>query len=1081
MSWNVLLRATAILAAASGMMWSQATDGIVVGRVLDPSGGGVAGVTLRLQNLAMGTAFPATAGADGFFQFRHIPSGRYDLNVTAEGFAAVSLHGIQVQLNQTTTVNVALRLAALATQVSVTDAPAPIDTTTAQIASTSGRREIDGLPAVLAPMGVLNLSLSAAGIASSGGLGVGDGPSVGGQRPRSNSFTIEGAANNRKDVTGNNVAVPNEAVAEVTVLQNQFSAEFGHSSGGQFNVILKSGANQLHGAAYDYLQNRNLNAIDAAVARQGILGNPRYDSNLWGGSAGGPVAPNKLFYSGDFEYNPVGRAAVAGAPVMAPTAVAYRLLASVPGVSGTNLTALQTYLGAASQATGTASVGGMGVPVGVLDLTTPSYQNRYNWLGSADWSISGRDQARGRYVANRAAGIDPETASTLPGFNYGRNTSAWMASLSEFHTFSPRVTNELRLAYDRYDDRIPAGDVRFPGLDTFPTITIEDDLGAEIGPFSQAPQATVINTYQLVDNVVYTATRHTLTAGFDGRKHIAPTNFVSKVRGEYTYSTLERYLFDLNPDVAADRNTGGRPFAGDQRELSGFVSDQYRIRPNLTLTAGLRIESPGMARGLKDQALDAIASVPGLLEFGVPKAPARNFAPRAGVAWAPGRDGSTSIRAGFGLAYNSWFDNLGANSRPPQVQTTASRDIRQSVSGFLAGGGIPANAAVERLGAEDARALTAYYIPTQLTPYAVQWNLAVKRVFRNDYALEARYLGTRGVHLVTQSRIDVQSVVSPSSYLPTYLQAPPQPALDALPWTLPALQKRSFLIPQFAAAGFAGPITSYLPRGNSFYHGLAVELSRRFARGLLFKGAYTWSRNIDDSTADVASTLLSPRRPQDFNDMRAERGTSMLDRRHRFTWNGVWDLPLPGRDGGRFGRAVLGGWSVAGTYTAESPEFATVQSGVDSNLNGDSAGDRVIVNPAGDPGKGSDVKPLKNSAGATVAYLANDPTARYIRAAAGALATGGRNTLPLAGINNFDLAAVKRIRMREGRSIEFRALLYNAANHPQFTPGSINTVQPVPRPATRVNLIPGNPSFGKSADVFESNARTITVVAKFIF
>src|SRR5204863_9520836 len=127
--------------------------------------------------------------------------------------------------------------------------------------------------------GVYNLALIGAGVASSGGVGVGYGPSIGGQRPRNNSFNVDGVDNNRKDVTGPVLFIPNDAVAEFTVLQNQFSAEFGHSSGGQFNTVLRGGTNQMHGMVYDYLQNRHLNAMDQADKRQGLTANPRFDLN----------------------------------------------------------------------------------------------------------------------------------------------------------------------------------------------------------------------------------------------------------------------------------------------------------------------------------------------------------------------------------------------------------------------------------------------------------------------------------------------------------------------------------------------------------------------------------------------------------------------------------------------------------------------------------------------------------------------------------------------------------------------------------------------------------------------------------
>src|SRR5512133_2835448 len=202
-------------------LWGQATDGNVTGRVHDPNGGGIAGAAVQLQNAETGVAYWGEAGAEGIFRIQNVPAGRYRLSAKADGFAPASILDVAVRLNQTATIDVGLRVASLATQVDVTDAPALIDTTTSQITSTTERQALAHLPTAAAAMGVLKLALLAGGVASSGGLGVGDGPSVGGQRPRANGFTIEGVDNNRKDVTGRNVAVSAETVAEVTALHNQ--------------------------------------------------------------------------------------------------------------------------------------------------------------------------------------------------------------------------------------------------------------------------------------------------------------------------------------------------------------------------------------------------------------------------------------------------------------------------------------------------------------------------------------------------------------------------------------------------------------------------------------------------------------------------------------------------------------------------------------------------------------------------------------------------------------------------------------------------------------------------------------------
>ena len=168
----------------------------------------------------------------------------------------------------------------------------------------------------------------------------------------------------------------------------------------------------------------------------------------------------------------------------------------------------------------------------------------------------------------------------------------------------------------------------------------------------------------------------------------------------------------------------------------------------------------------------------------------------------------------------------------------------------------------------------------------------------------------------------------------------------------------------------------------------------------MFQAAYTYSRTIDNSTADFFSTSLTPRRPQDFQNWDAERSVSPLSRTHRFTLAAVYDLPFF-KNGNWLMRNIVGNWGFSPVYTYESPQWATVQSATDSNLNGDSAGDRAFLNPSGVKGTGSGVTPLLNTAGDTVGYLADNPNAQYIVAGPGALATSGRNTLATAAYQRF--------------------------------------------------------------------------------
>jgi hypothetical protein len=217
--------------------------------------------------------------------------------------------------------------------------------------------------------------------------------------------------------------------------------------------------------------------------------------------------------------------------------------------------------------------------------------------------------------------------------------------------------------------------------------------------------------------------------------------------------------------------------------------------------------------------------------------------------------------------------------------------------------------------------------------------------------------------------------------------------------------------------------------------------------------------------------------------MTAERSDSALDRRHRFTMAAIYDAPWFKGSGNWIMKNILGNYLVTGVYTFESPEYAVVQSNVDSNLNGDSAGDRSILNPNGVKGTGSAVTALTNSRGQTVGYLANNPNAEYIVAGAGAFATAGRNTLPTPRINNIDFSITKKFNITESKQFQIGMQASNLFNHPQAVPGAINNVYPQDTSAQvgRNYLIPGNRIFNDFTKAFSSNPRTVGLVARFTF
>ena len=1048
-----------LIAVISIGAYGQAISGNLVGTVIDSSAAVVANASVEAMKVDTGSITATTTSNTGAYRFENLPVGTYRIVVKNSGFKT-AIQQADVVLNQTGTLNFTLALGATSETVEVSGVAATIDTTSAQMQTSYDERFSKDLGITSAGgtgAGVLNLSLLSPGVAQASSLGIGVGPSVGGQRPYNNNFTVEGVDNNNKAVTGNLIAVPNDAVESFTLLANQYNTEFGHSSGGQFSTTIKSGTNAFHGSIYEYFRNRNLNAVDNFFALQGFTSNPRFDSNRYGGTFGGPIIKNKLFFFTNFERQGISLTATAGGQVLTPTTDGLNAIAADPNLSATNFGVFKQYVPVAATAsdclaystapaTGNCAAGS--VPIGAVSIAAPAWQNFENFVQSVDYNISSRDQLRGRYIYNKVDKVDQ--AANLSAFYSVEPFRYHLFTIGEYHTFSSSVINEFRAGFNRYYNTLPDGGFQYPGLDSFPNLILLDlgGNGLQIGPDSQAPQFTIQNLYQGVDNVSWSKGAHTLKFGGEYRWYISPQSFTQRQRGDYNYNSTQLFLEDFSPDNFGERSAGSVTYYGNQKAVYWYANDSWKVNQNLTLNLGIRYEYTTISTSEAQQALNTISNTPSIvvpgavnqqLLFDAPRAPRNNWAPRIGFAYSPGSSGATSIRGGFGLAYDVLYDNIGILAVPPQIGATHDvPDLNTQTPGFLAGGGLPGGGTgIQVLDEATARQLTSNWIPPDVKwPYSINWNLGIQHTFAKDFTAEIRYVGTRGVHLDVQNRINRRSLVSPQAFLPTFSQQPSQAELDALTTTLASLKAPGSFIPAFANAGFdTNNIVADSPNGSSIYHGLQTQLNRRFSNGLMFQAAYTYSRTIDNSTADFFSTSLTPRRPQDFQNWNAERSVSPLSRTHRFTLAAVYDLPFF-KHGNWLMRNIVGNWGFSPVYTYESPQWATVQSAVDSNLNGDSAGDRAIFNPAGVKGTGSGVTPLLNSGGATVGYLANNPSAQYIVAGPGALATAGRNTLATAPTNDFSLSTYKDISITERFKFRFGAQFANVLNHPQYIPGS---------------------------------------------
>ena len=1094
-----------------------------------------------------------TSGS-GTFEFTNLLTGDdYSVSIEAASFKNLLLTDVKVSLNQATDLSAQLAPGQVTESVTVTAGGTElVDTTTSNLSQSFSSRQVSELGQTGAgASGVNNLALLAPGVSSSGGVGVGTGGSVGGQRARNNNFMIDGVDNNDKSVTGPQSYVSPEEVAEFSLVQNQFSAEFARSNGGQFITVTKSGTNDFHGAFHTAFRNRYMNALDnlqklAGVTRDradGDLFMPRSDYFRGGYNLSGPVffphfgegtpalwkLRDKLFFFTSYERLQTG-SAVGSPGIVVPTAAGFNTLSGLSGLRGVNFAVLRQFLSFNPARTGTIEACTLNlvhndcptaniipVEIGTVNIPSPNFFKQNHAVINLDYNQSTNTQHHWRFLFTNGADID-NTAS-LPVFFAPVPSKQRLFSYTLSHTFSQNVINETRIAFRRSSQSFPVPDLHFPGLDAFPNFEL-DDLGISLGPSGNAPQSGIENNYQVVDNLTWIRGNHSFKFGGDFRNVISPQRFIQRERGDYEYLFIDDYLRDFSPEFG-ERNVGGNTYYGNQRILYAFAQDDWRIRPSFTLNLGLSYSFQEVTKGVKFQEANHLASVPGLIEFRAPKSQTKNFGPRVGFAWSPdysegmlgrlfGGSGKSSIRAGFSMGYDYIFDNLGILSNPPQAQQTIDVGGTGQANdccpgtGFLASGGIGPTPTGGLTDPVVLRQVTASFIPDQEVPYSLTYTASFQREFHHDWSVEVRYLGTRGIHLITQNRLNIQARVAPEdgrTGLPTYItNAPTQAQIDALPagtLTLANINARSNLMPNYAAAGFNGAaLVAFLSNGNSSYHGGSAQVTKRLTHGFQMTAAYTFSHLIDDTTAEVFSTVLSPRRVEDFQNLKRERADSALDHRHRFVTSGIYELPWFNNRNG-FAGVMLGGFSLSGTFTAESGERITVRSGNDANGNGDSAGDRAILNPGGTEGIGSTVSALvrtcpsfnpdgtctTSAASRTVGYRANNPNAKYIQTGNGAVSNIGRNTFLLPGINNVDFSIFKKFRIDEAKYLQLRADFFNVFNHPQYVPGSVNTVDAIGTTGlTTLNQIaPLTSDFLNPSAVLSSNPRVVVVGARFVF
>lgn len=1039
---------------------AQRLDGTLRGTVQDPAKAVIAGANVNITNQVTGVKESTKTTSTGEYVFPNLLVGTYTVEIDSPGFAKHARKDIEVLPNQVITADAKLAVGPTTSIVEVTGGAEAVQTTTSQLSNDFGARAVSDLPSPGLGGGPLNLALLAPNTTTQGAGVLGEGGSIGGARPRLNSFNIDGVDDNRVDVTGHTSEVIPEAVSDFNLVTNMFSAEMGHSAGGQFNIVTKSGTNNWHGSAWEFNNNRDFNAMDNLEKDSGLTAPRRVDRNRVGADIGGPLIKDKLFIYGAYQFTGVGLSAAAVGQ-LAPTAAGLVQLNNM-AANDTVRSILSQFPTAPVADAPSETVNGVPIPIGTFQPTAPSYLNQHDFNINGDLNL-GRHSVRGRFLYDRQRqpNVNPDTPQSQFTGSIGADNRKII--LTDAWTVSDHMINDFRLSYSRFVQSytVPTEFANFPNAKV-------DVLGLNIGPEGNSPQSYVQNNYQVLNNISIVKGAHTFKFGPEYRRWIAPSDFLPRSRGEWDYADLQTLINDQVPEGfnGALRGAGTGFFNGNQTALYGFLQDDWKVTPRLTLNLGLRYEWTSNPADVKKQTLNAISTLPGVYDFRQPTTDTNNFMPRIGFALDPTGSGRWAVRGGFGVSFDVTPQNFPLLSLPPQLQTEQNPGITcglpsppawcASGSGFLAGGGLR-QVNVPPATQQEARLATQGIILDQVQPKVLTWTLGVQRELMKDTSLEVRYLGTRATQLLVQARSNTMSAFTAGLQpLPTFFDGSQVPAAIVGGSRLSDFENfNPFIHPEFTEVDANGDlvggalVTTFPPIGSSTYHAGSIDLNRRFTRGLMLRGNYTYAHNIDDSTNELFSSVVNPRRPFDWQNLRLDRGRSTLDIRHKFALSWLYELPNVSTDSGLL-KTLAHGWQWNGTYLVQTGPPISVLANVDANGNADAAGDRAILNPAGiallgtgvdyvcaGPGGVTSVASIASGcvggSSNVAGYVAQNPNARYVQAELGAFPTVGRNTFESPGVNVWNLGLFKNTKLSERATLQLRVDTFNTFNHRNYS------------------------------------------------
>lgn len=990
---NVLLALMLFLAPTPAFAQTSAT---LSGRVLDATAAVVPGALVTVVHSDRRIERTAVTQSDGQYVIAGLPVGTYELKVELSGFQTIAREGVVLTVGQAAALDFTLEVANLTDVVPVVATAPPVNTRTGELSYLVDNTAIEQLPlngrnytdlAFLQP-GVTPYPFRDGGSVVAHGLGM----SVNGQDPRSNVYLLDGTLLN--DMTNGpagsaaGTALGTETVQEFRVETNAYGAEFGRMSGGQINVITKAGSNTLRGSAYEFHRN---DALDAKNYFD-TTGKPSFTRNQFGLTLGGPLKRDRMFLFVGYEglREKLGRTLTSAVPDLNARQGLLPDTAN-PGqfVNVGVQPAVAPYVNAYPAPNGA----NLGDGTALHSFQFDQRIEQHFAQGRVDYNLSPSSQMFARYTLDDA---DQRLPTDYPQFPRTFVSNNQFVTVELKQTYTSNFLGTYRFGYSRTRvGQDVEANTTLPPFAAGRQFIGNIDVGGlqRFGTQSSGNLRLRQDVASLQADFVWTRGRHLVRAGGLAEHYKQDMVNPTFSLGTYTFANLRALLTNtptsfigLTPSASFERRW---PFwiAG------GYVQDEFRVHPRVTLTAGLRYEFMTMPvdEGGRDSALVSLTDRTALTGRLYEGADYNNLSPRLGFSWDATGDGQTAVRGGYGLYYstNSSQNLIVTVTNPPQTP----RVVYQAPT-------FP-NPPFERASGLSIR-------PVQWdieTPSIHVWNVNVQRELGAETAITLGYAGSRGLNLLRSNDLNTAMPATGADGRPFFAAGLPR---QNTAWTT---------------------IEAKTSDGDSWYKAFIVDARRRFANGWSVQGSYTWSDSEDTTQASTffsdatnGTTSAFPEFIPDYN-----RGPSDFNVRHNFVANATWDLPF-GRNLSGAAGALLGGWRVSaiGTYRSGYPLTVFVQ----NNRS------RSQWQPSLGPGIGRDRPNYAAGFGPDNA-VTGDPNQWFNPQAfalqpAGTFGNVGRGDLEGPDLKLVDLAFVKDVRLREGTGLELRLEVFNIFNRANF-------------------------------------------------